>query len=87
MNSIHARLERKRRDGLYRTRKISEGMARPRRVIDGREVLSFCSNDYLGLASDRRVCEAFHRGVDRGGAGLTWVLARVVVFKAHIMRG
>ncbi len=67
MNS--ARLERRRRDGLYRTRSVGEGMAQPRRVINGRAVLSFCSNDYLGLASHERVIGAFRRGAEEFGIG------------------
>ena len=66
---LRTRLEERRRSGLYRVRSVGEGMAKPRRMVAGREVLSFCSNDYLGLASDRRVVEAFRRGAETFGAG------------------
>ncbi len=69
VSRIRARLGRRRRDGLYRTRNVGEGMVRPARVIDGREVLSFCSNDYLGLASHPRVIDAFRRGAAEFGVG------------------
>lgn len=62
-------LEQRRRDGLYRSRRVADGPQRPERLVDGRRLLSFCSNDYLGLAGDPRVAEAMHRGITRYGVG------------------
>ena len=43
------------------------------RVASGREVLNFCANNYLGLASHPAVIEAAHRALDRWGYGMASV--------------
>ena len=62
-------LEQRRAEGLYRSRRVTEGAQGPELVIDGRRMLAFCSNDYLGLAADPRLAEAMNRGVARYGVG------------------
>ena len=37
------------------------------------EVLNFCANNYLGLASDAQILEAAHHGLDERGFGLSSV--------------
>lgn len=56
---------------LYRTRRTTEGHAGPEQMVDGRKTLSFCSNDYLGLAGHPEVASALARAaIDMGvGAG------------------
>jgi 8-amino-7-oxononanoate synthase len=55
--------------GLYRSRRIAESPQGIHLQIDGRNVLNFCSNDYLGLASHPAVVQAFKAGADRYGVG------------------
>ena len=38
-------------------------------IIDGKKVIGFCSNDYLGLANHPEVKTAFIRGIEQYGAG------------------
>lgn len=66
---LHQRLAERHAANLYRGLKIAEGPQTPRRMVDGREVLSFCSNDYLGLANHPEVIAAFKRGADTYGVG------------------
>ena len=53
---------------LRRRRSVSTPHA-ARLTADGQPLLAFCSNDYLGLASDARVVEALREGATRYGAG------------------
>lgn len=55
--------------GLLRHHRLLESMQGARIKVDGREVLSFCSNDYLGLAAHPAVIAAIKRGADTSGAG------------------
>jgi len=57
------------KQSLYRRRKITEGPQQVRLISNGKPVLSFCSNDYLGLASHPDIAKAFKQGVDDYGVG------------------
>jgi 8-amino-7-oxononanoate synthase len=67
--ALRADLERLRRENLYRVRRVLEGPQGVRPVVDGRRMLSFCSNDYLGLAAHPVVTDALREGVTRYGVG------------------
>jgi 8-amino-7-oxononanoate synthase len=54
---------------LTRRRRTAETPCAPRQVVDGRDLLAFCSNDYLGLAAHPRVVEALREGAALYGAG------------------
>ena len=69
MMDLREALEKRRADGLYRSRRVTDGRQGPELVVDGRRMLAFCSNDYLGLAADPRLADALRRGVDRYGVG------------------
>ena len=63
-----------RADGFYKTERVIASPQSPSiRLADGKEVLNFCANNYLGLADDRRLVEAAKAGVDQWGFGMASV--------------
>ncbi|MBL8396865.1 MAG: 8-amino-7-oxononanoate synthase [Candidatus Accumulibacter sp.] len=56
-------------DGLYRQRRTLATPCGPVVEVDGRSLISFCSNDYLGLANDPALIEAACAGAQRWGVG------------------
>lgn len=62
-------LERIEGRGLYRRSRLRLGPQGPRCIIDGRPMLAFCSNDYLGLANHPAVVAALAAGAERWGVG------------------
>jgi glycine C-acetyltransferase len=67
-------LEEIRSAGLYKQERVittPQGVAI--RVQDGREVLNFCANNYLGLADHPEVIAAAHQALDDHGFGLASV--------------
>ncbi len=44
--------------GLYNTIRTIDGPQGAHLTVNGREVLNFCSNNYLGLANDPRLVAA-----------------------------
>ncbi|HEV3241229.1 MAG TPA: glycine C-acetyltransferase [Casimicrobiaceae bacterium] len=67
-------IERIRADGFYKTeRVIASPQSAQIRLADGREVLNFCANNYLGLANDPRLIQAAQDGLVADGFGMASV--------------
>ncbi len=69
MKALSPELERRRLDHLYRTRKVLESAQGPEVKVGGRSLLSFCSNDYLGLANHPALIAAMQSGAQKYGVG------------------
>lgn len=66
-----ARAELRQLEAMHRLRvpRIVDGPSGPIVIVDGVEVTSFASNDYLGLAGDPRLVAAARASLDEDGVG------------------
>lgn len=69
MKDLRHELEQRKAQRLYRSRRISASPQGAEMQIDGEALLSFCSNDYLGLANHPAVISAFQAGAENWGVG------------------
>lgn len=69
MFDLEPELRRRQELGLYRRRRTLDSPQGPQVQVNGRSLLAFCSNDYLGLAADARVTQALQAGAGRWGTG------------------
>jgi glycine C-acetyltransferase len=66
---LEAEIEELKAKGLFRRLRVVQGEQRSRCLIDGREVITLSSNNYLGLNTHPRLREAAIDAVQRYGAG------------------
>jgi 8-amino-7-oxononanoate synthase len=56
-------------DGLLRRRRTLDAPCGPEALVDGRRLIAFCSNDYLGLANHPALVTAARAAAERWGVG------------------
>ena len=59
--------------GLFKKERIITSEQGPEITVNGRQVLNFCANNYLGLSSHPKVIEAAHKAIDSHGYGMSSV--------------
>jgi len=70
---IAAELEEIKANGLFKTERIIESAQGPEIRVNGKNVLNFCANNYLGLSSHPKVIEAAKKYIDLRGYGMSSV--------------
>jgi 8-amino-7-oxononanoate synthase len=69
VRDFEGELAQRKQAGLYRTRRQISGPQQPELTSDGKPLLSFCSNDYLGLANHPANLEALRNALPETGLG------------------
>ncbi|WP_455210270.1 8-amino-7-oxononanoate synthase [Kaarinaea lacus] len=69
LNQLGAFLRERQEQHLYRQRKIITSPQGPVVHVNGRPLISFCSNDYLGLSNHPKVIDSLQQGAERYGVG------------------
>lgn len=59
--------------GLFKNERIIASPQGAEIVVNGKTVLNFCANNYLGLSSHPKVIEAAHKAIDSHGYGMSSV--------------
>lgn len=73
VNRIEKELEEIRQAGLFKQERIIASEQGAEITVNGKKVLNFCANNYLGLSSHPRVIEAAHKTIDSRGFGMSSV--------------
>lgn len=70
---LSSELESIKSEGLYKTERIISTPQGANIIANGKEVLNFCANNYLGLSSHPEVIAAAKEGIDKYGFGMSSV--------------
>lgn len=72
--ALDRQMEELKKQGLFKKERI---ITSPQQAVittqDGKEVLNFCANNYLGLANHPDICKAAKKGIEEHGFGMSSV--------------
>ena len=73
VSRIATEVEEIKTSGLYKTERVITSPQGAEITVNGKTVLNFCANNYLGLSSHPKVIEAAHKAIDSHGYGMSSV--------------
>jgi len=73
VNRIGREIEEIKASGLYKTERTITSPQGAEITVNGKTVLNFCANNYLGLSSHPKVIEAAHAAIESHGYGMSSV--------------
>jgi glycine C-acetyltransferase len=73
VDRIAGEVEEIKSSGLYKTERVITSPQGAEITVNGKTVLNFCANNYLGLSSHPKVIEAAHKAIDSHGYGMSSV--------------
>lgn len=73
VHRIAAELEEIKAAGLFKTERVITSEQGAEIMVNGKKVLNFCANNYLGLSSHPKVIAAAHHAIDTHGYGMSSV--------------
>ncbi len=69
LSKLSSELASRRSRHLYRQTRIADSAQHPHMIVGGKPMLTFCSNDYLGLANHPEVIRSFQQAANQYGVG------------------
>ncbi|HHB90914.1 MAG TPA: glycine C-acetyltransferase [Anaerolineae bacterium] len=84
LDFITEEMERLKAEHLFINIRVIESPADGWMIVDGKKVLNFCTNNYLGLANHPRLKEAAKKAVDEWGVGPAAVRTIAGTTRLHV---
>ncbi|HRH61564.1 MAG TPA: aminotransferase class I/II-fold pyridoxal phosphate-dependent enzyme, partial [Chitinophagaceae bacterium] len=73
VSRLGAELKKIEDDGLFKKERTISSPQGAEITVNGKKVLNFCANNYLGLSSHPKVIEAAHKAIETHGYGMSSV--------------
>lgn len=73
LETLQGELESIKNEGLYKTERIITSQQSSEITANGKELLNFCANNYLGLSNDPEVMKASAEMIEKRGYGMSSV--------------